>query len=114
MKTYEELTKKEKETFRDFSILAGFESLHRIIILSATIIIYSIGIALAVFPYKPINYAGIYLLSFSMILTIVVLFLQERNKKKYKLIFGKERPGDMFDIKKEDIKSMKKVWEKGD
>lgn len=114
MKTYEDLTKSEKEKLMLFKMYSKPVSTIIMGLLLITIIIACLGVIVGVFASIWFGLAFFFL---SLYLLICTTFLLQRIRKENFLIFGwKNTIEDVFEITPKDVKNVtierKEIWRK--
>ena len=108
MRTYSELSTKEKDKFKTYQIIKEAWSLQQIIVLVIVYVGIFIGVPLLMIPSYALNVAGALVLTLSAALLVAVIYVMRRDKKYLYLAFDIERPFvDVFEIKEEDMKNLK-------
>ena len=111
MKTYDNLTKKEKEKIRIFWQIKGNLRLRATIMILAGYIGIFLGFPLMLSRSTYALFAGTVLVLMGLIVSTITYQQIGRDDKYLKLAFGiDDAMEDIFEIKKTDIKGMKKVW----
>ena len=111
MKTFDQLTNAEKEKLLAYWTIKGNLWIRYIIIIAVIYVGIFIGIPLVVMPFFPLFVIGIYLCIVAALLAMVVLFEMFQSLKYLQLAFDTENSfEDIFDIKKSDIRNMKRRW----
>jgi len=110
MKSWEDLTKAEKEKLDMYiKIMALWQPIYLVITFICMLSIL-ISIPLLFTAYAPLAFSGVLLIIFSGYLFLFMAALMMQDKKRIYLIFGVESlTKDMFEIKKEDLRKVKKV-----
>lgn len=110
MKSYEDLTKEEKEKLNTFTLIKETEYIKAAIILIIPFISIFIGLTISTLPYIPFQIIGFSILGIGMMVTFIALYYLQQHEKRLNIIFGVDSTDDFFDIKKSDYLNMKKSW----
>jgi hypothetical protein len=115
MKTYEQLTKAEKEKLLIYTNIANGENTQSTIV--AVISYIGIFISLPLIFLGSFRYfiVGTFILAISAAVTLIDFYYLLKRKKQFKLIFNiDDMYKDVFDVKDSDIRNMKRkvIWEK--
>lgn len=109
MKTYDQLTKTEKEKFLAFATMKETWLLKSCIIMIIPYMAVIAGIALLFVPFFWLEMAGILIISLGAAVALIILFYIDEDNRRLKLIFGINDYGEFFDYSKSDLRSVKKV-----
>ena len=109
MKTYDQLTKVEKDKLIVFATMKEMWLLKSCIILIIPYMAVIVGIALLFVPFLWLEMAGGLIIGLGGVVAIIVFYYLEEDNKKLQLIFGINDFGQFFDFSKADLKSVKKV-----
>ena len=113
MKSYDNLTKDEKEKLMMYWQIRSSLSLRLIILTAISYLGLFIALPLIVLQYFPLTVIGIYLLVIVFVVLIMVVWKMQEHDKYLQLAFGTtDCMKDIFGISKSDILGMKKVWVK--
>lgn len=113
MKTYEDLTKAEKEKLHTYLQYISFLNTSTIMVILFGLLIFLTGYALIfVFIIPVVMIVGMFFIMVGIVLVFFALINNITDKKHLFLIFGyKSMFSDIFDIKKKDIKKVKIIRE---
>jgi len=113
MKKWEDLTKGEKEKLDMYIKLnALWQPIYLIIILGC-IVGMIVAIPLILTLYEPMVIAGLVIIALVAYFFFVMFLMIEQDKKKMYLMFGIDKISeDIFDISKEELRNVKKVYRK--
>jgi len=113
MKSWEDLTKAEKEKLDMYIKISTLWQPVYIVITISCLIGIMIGYALIFSLYEPFMIAGFVILLMVGFLGLVMAILMMQDKKRLYLIFGIESlTKDIFDISMEDLRKVKRVFRK--
>jgi len=113
MKSWEELTKAEKEKLDMYvKIMTLWQPIYIVITLSCLIGLI-VAIPLMFTMYTPLIFAGFFIIILVGYFFLFMVVLINRDNKKLYLMFGVESLSkDIFDISKEDVNKVKRVFKK--
>jgi len=113
MKTYEELTKKEKEKVKTYWQIKGNLRIRANILIAIGYVGMFLGFPLVLSRSSYALYAGSVLTFIGLAILLTATHQIAKDDKYLKLAFGiDDAIEDIFEIKKSDVKEMKKVWTK--
>lgn len=111
MKTYDDLSKEEKEKMKMYLQYIDPVKTRTIMLLIISYIGIFIGFPLLVLPYIPIMLMGGVIVTIAAAITILCIFEIEKSKKKAKLIFNiTDTVQDIFEISDSDLKKVIRTW----
>lgn len=111
MKSYDELSKKEKEKLDIYLKTRQIFNIRFASLLILFGIFFSAGmVLLSINSFIPFIF-GVYLFLISIMITFMIYFFYENEKKFSTLVFDiQNAQEDVFDITDEDLRKMKKRW----
>jgi len=113
MKSYDDLSNAEKDKVKTYLLYRNGLIKYSMTILSLAYIAVFIGFPLSSLPYLQLFVAGVYLMAIGLFLAIIVFYKIKKYEKYAHLAFGiTDVMEDVFEIKKTDIKELKKTWKK--
>lgn len=111
MKTYDDLSKDEKEKMKAYFQYIDPIKTRILMLLAVSYIGIFIGFPLMVIPYIHIMIAGFVILIIAATLVVLSIFEIEKSKKKAKLIFNiSDATTEVFEIKDSDLKRVIRTW----
>ena len=111
MKTFEDLTKEEKEKIQMYLHIRSLSNTRIYVVIIVAMMMYVPGILLLFANVLSFFFLGIVLVFMAIIAVLFAFYVKEADNKYLQLSFGVESlMADMFEIKKEDINKVKKVW----
>lgn len=111
MKTFEDLTKEEKDKIQMYLKIRSLSNTRIYVIIFVAMMMYIPGIILLFASDLSLFFLGIALVFMAVVSVLFAFFIKETDNKYLQLSFGIETlMEDAFKIKKEDINSLKRVW----
>lgn len=111
MKAFEDLTKDEKQKMQIYLMLRGLSNMKFLVIMLIAMMMYIPGVIFLFADVRSLFFLGILFIGMSLVIVLFIFQKNEMNSKYLRISMGMtDIMEDMFDISKEDIKKVKKVW----